>query len=108
MIDEFRKSELYGPKFTSLALSLLANAGFPRGAATRVQSANGRIDVINPAAGNIADGLDSAITRFDDYSRDVLKLIPVMSGGAARRRCRTRQCLVHGALPNYLTPWTCC
>jgi phospholipid/cholesterol/gamma-HCH transport system substrate-binding protein len=78
VIDEFRKSELYGPKFTSLVLSLLANAGFPRGAATRVQSANGRVDVINPAVGNIADGLDSAITRFDDYSRDVLKLIPVM------------------------------
>ncbi|BCO60198.1 MULTISPECIES: MlaD family protein [Mycobacterium avium complex (MAC)] len=78
VMDEFRKSELYGPKFTSMAVTLLANAGFARGPATHVQQPNGRIDVINPAVGNIADGLDKAITRFDDYSRDVLKLVPVM------------------------------
>lgn len=78
VMDEFRKSELYGPGFTSPALRLLENVGFPLGPATRVQEPNGKVDVIDSSRSDIAEGLDKAITRFDDYSRDVLKLIPVM------------------------------
>lgn len=78
VMDEFRKSELYGTAFTDPTLQVLANAGFPRGPATRVQAPDGRIDIVDPSRSDIADGLDKAITRFDDYSRDVLKLIPVM------------------------------
>jgi phospholipid/cholesterol/gamma-HCH transport system substrate-binding protein len=78
VMDEFRKSELYGPAFANPVLQVLANAGFPLGPATRIQQPNGRVDVVDSSRSDIADGLDKAITRFDDYSRDVLKLIPVM------------------------------
>jgi phospholipid/cholesterol/gamma-HCH transport system substrate-binding protein len=59
VLDEFRKSELYGPGFTSAALTLLANAGF------------------KPGAADIDEGLDRAITVFDDYT-DYYKRIPVL------------------------------
>lgn len=59
VLDEFRKSELYGPAFTSAAVRLLENAGFRAGEA------------------NIDDGLDRAITVFDDYS-DAFKRVPVI------------------------------
>ena len=59
VLDEFRKSELYGPAFTSAALRLLENAGF------------------KPGAADIDDGLDRAITVFDDYT-DAFKRVPVL------------------------------
>lgn len=78
VMDEFRKSELYGTGFTDPTLRLLSNAGFPRGPATRVQGPDGIFEVIDSSRSDIAEGLNKAITRFDDYSRDVLKLVPVM------------------------------
>lgn len=59
VVDEFRKSELYGPAFTSAALRLLENAGF------------------KPGAADIDDGIDRAITVFDDYT-DAFKRVPVL------------------------------
>ena len=59
VLDEFRKSELYGPVFTSAAVQLLGNAGF------------------KPGTANIDNGIDRAITVFDDYS-DAFKRVPVI------------------------------
>ncbi len=60
VLDEFRKSELYGPGFTAAAVRLLENAGFkPDGTA------------------DMDDGLDRAFTVFDDYT-DAIKRIPVI------------------------------
>ncbi|HEY0228450.1 MAG TPA: MlaD family protein [Mycobacterium sp.] len=59
VLDEFRKSELYGPEFTTAAVRLLANAGF------------------KPGTADFDDGLDRAITVFDDYT-DYFKRIPVL------------------------------
>ena len=59
VLDEFRKSELYGPGFTAAAVRLLQNAGF------------------RPGQADIDQGFDRAITVFDDYS-DAFKRIPVL------------------------------
>lgn len=59
VLDEFRKSELYGPGFTSAAVKLLENAGF------------------KPGAADIDKGIDRAITVFDNYS-DAFKRVPVI------------------------------
>ncbi|MDT5250594.1 MAG: phospholipid/cholesterol/gamma-HCH transport system substrate-binding protein, partial [Mycobacterium sp.] len=59
VLDEFRKSELYGPEFTSAAVRLLQNAGF------------------KPGAADMDEGLDRAITVFDDYT-DAFKRVPVL------------------------------
>lgn len=59
VLDEFRKSELYGPQFTSAAVRLLTNMGF------------------TPGEADMDEGIDRAITVFDDYS-DAFKRIPVM------------------------------
>jgi phospholipid/cholesterol/gamma-HCH transport system substrate-binding protein len=59
VLDEFRKSELYGPGFTSAAVRLLANAGF------------------TPGKADMDKGIDRAITVLDDYS-DAFKRVPVM------------------------------
>lgn len=59
VLDEFRKSELYGPAFTSAAVRLLQNLGF------------------KPGQANIDEGLERAITVFDDYT-DAFKRVPVM------------------------------
>lgn len=59
VLDEFRKSELYGPAFTSAAVRLLKNIGF------------------TPGQADIDKGLDRAITVFDDYS-DAFKRVPVV------------------------------
>lgn len=60
VLDEFRKSQLYGPAFSSAAVRLLANAGF---------TADGTAD--------IDGGLDRAITVFSDYT-DMFKRVPVI------------------------------
>jgi phospholipid/cholesterol/gamma-HCH transport system substrate-binding protein len=59
VLDEFRKSELYGPAFTTAAVRLLENAGF------------------RPGAADIDNGIDRAITVFDDNS-DAFKRVPVI------------------------------
>lgn len=58
VLDEFRKSQLYGPDFTSTVIRLLDNAGLKPG-----------ID--------IDAALDKAFTSFDDYV-DAFKLVPVI------------------------------
>ncbi|ODR24878.1 MULTISPECIES: MlaD family protein [Mycolicibacterium] len=58
VLDEFRKSELYGPGFTSAAVNLLHNLGFKPGA-------------------DLDAGLDRAVTVFDDWT-DAVKRVPVM------------------------------
>jgi phospholipid/cholesterol/gamma-HCH transport system substrate-binding protein len=57
-LDEFRKSQLYGPIFTSTVMRLLTNVGFKPG-----------ID--------IDAALDRAFTNFDNTT-EAFKLIPVM------------------------------
>ncbi len=59
VLDEFRKSQLYGPGFTASAVRLLHNMGF------------------EPGKADIDDGLDRAVTVLDDYS-DAFKRIPVL------------------------------
>ncbi|MUL82311.1 MULTISPECIES: MlaD family protein [unclassified Mycolicibacterium] len=59
VLDEFRKSELYGPGFTSAAVRLLENAGFA------------------PGKADMDKGIDRAITVFDDYT-DAFKRVPVI------------------------------
>lgn len=58
VLDEFRKSQIYGPEFTRSVVQLLDNAGIKPG-----------IDV--DAA------LDRAITNFDD-TMDAIKMVPVV------------------------------
>jgi phospholipid/cholesterol/gamma-HCH transport system substrate-binding protein len=58
VLDEFRKSQIYGPDFTDAVVRLLDNAGFKPG-----------IDV--------DDALDKAFTNFDD-AISALKMVPVM------------------------------
>lgn len=64
VLDEFRKSELYGPVFTSAAMRLLKNAGF------------------TPGAADMDEGIDRAITAFYDNS-DAFKRVPVIWDSAA-------------------------
>ncbi|CPS43603.1 MlaD family protein [Mycobacteroides abscessus] len=58
VLDEFRKSQLYGPAFTSEVVRLLHNAGFV------------------PGKADMDKGIDRAITVFDDNS-DAFKRVPV-------------------------------
>lgn len=58
VLDEFRKSALYGPQFTRTLVRLLHHLGIEPGA-------------------SIDDGLDKAITNFDD-TLDGFKMIPVV------------------------------
>jgi phospholipid/cholesterol/gamma-HCH transport system substrate-binding protein len=58
VLDEFRKSQIYGPGFTEAVVQLLDNAGLKPGI-------------------NIDDALDNAFTKFDDYV-DAFKLVPVI------------------------------
>ncbi|BBY99943.1 MlaD family protein [Mycolicibacterium fallax] len=58
VLDEFRKSALYGPEFTGALARLLGNLGLRRGA-------------------DLDDGLDRALTNFND-SIDGFKMVPVV------------------------------
>lgn len=62
VLDEFRKSQLYGPAFTDAAVRLLHNMGF------------------TPGTADIDDGLDRAVTVLNDYS-EAFKRIPVLWDG---------------------------
>jgi phospholipid/cholesterol/gamma-HCH transport system substrate-binding protein len=74
-VDEFRKSQLYGPDFTDTTLRLLANAGFPA-----VYNAGVRWR-LGPDAGpelpDVDEALDRAFTNVDDYF-EAFKLVPVV------------------------------
>ncbi|BBZ02611.1 putative Mce family protein [Mycolicibacterium chitae] len=58
VLDEFRKSDLYGPQFTSAVSRLLHNMGFQRGE-------------------DVSDALDRALTNFND-AIDGFKMVPVV------------------------------
>jgi phospholipid/cholesterol/gamma-HCH transport system substrate-binding protein len=58
VLDEFRKSHLYGPDFTDPVLRLLNNAGFRPGV-------------------NVDEALDRAFSNLDNFF-DAFKLVPVM------------------------------
>jgi phospholipid/cholesterol/gamma-HCH transport system substrate-binding protein len=58
VIDEFRKTQIFGPTFTSAVVQLLDNAGFKKGI-------------------NIDDALDKAFNNVDN-TMEAFKLVPVM------------------------------
>jgi phospholipid/cholesterol/gamma-HCH transport system substrate-binding protein len=58
VIDEFRKTQMFGPTFTSAVVQLLDNAGFKKGI-------------------NIDDALDKAFNNLDN-TMEAFKLVPVM------------------------------
>lgn len=75
-IDEFRKSELYGPEFTDTVIRLMSNLGFPPvfNAASRWRLEQ------NPANGEPSEtelALDRAFSNLDNYI-DAFKLVPVV------------------------------
>ncbi len=75
-VDEFRKSQLFGPEFTDTVLRLLTNAGLPP-----IYNAGIRWR-LGPGAGpalpsDIDAALDRAFTNIDDYI-DAFKLVPVV------------------------------
>lgn len=75
-IDEFRKSELYGPEFTDTVIRLMTNLGFPPvfNAASRWRLEQ------NPATGEPSEvelALDRAFSNLDNYI-DAFKLVPVV------------------------------
>lgn len=77
-IDEFRKSQLFGPEFTDAVLRLLASAGFPAApdAARPFRVQAPPVSPEKPLASDIDAALDKAFTNFDDYT-DAFKLVPV-------------------------------
>nr|WP_205634573.1 MlaD family protein [Mycolicibacter kumamotonensis] len=76
-IDEFRKSELYGPEFTDTVVRLMTNLGFPPvfNAATRWRLGP---DAAVDAPSDIDLALDRAISNVDNYI-DAFKLVPVVA-----------------------------
>ena len=77
-IDEFRKSQLFGPAFTDAVLRLLANAGFPPvyNAARPLRLQAPPVSPESPLPSDIDAALDRAFTNVDDYT-DAFKLVPV-------------------------------
>lgn len=75
-IDEFRKSELYGPEFTDTVLRLLTNIGFPPVFNAAVRWRLGP-DAAIDAPSDVDAGLDRAFTNLDDYI-EAFKLVPVV------------------------------
>ncbi len=77
-IDEFRKSQLFGPDFTDAVLRLLANAGFPPvvNAARPFRLQPPPVSPTSPLPGDIDAALDRAFSNLDDYT-DAFKLVPV-------------------------------
>ncbi|MGH3556396.1 MAG: MlaD family protein [Mycobacterium sp.] len=77
-IDEFRKSQLFGPDFTGSVLQLLANAGFPAvfGAGTPFRLQSPPVTPPNNMPSDIDAALDRAFTNVDDYI-DAFKFVPV-------------------------------
>jgi phospholipid/cholesterol/gamma-HCH transport system substrate-binding protein len=93
VLDEFRKTELFGPEFLIPVEQLVYNVGFP------YQGNSGLRWVTEPPGhhdmnvSNVDQGLDRAITALGDFA-DAFKLVPVMwenigppSGAAAPLPC---------------------
>ncbi|WP_273735573.1 MlaD family protein [Mycolicibacterium septicum] len=81
-IDEFRKSQLYGPGFGAPLVRLLTNAGFPPdpAKAKHFLSQSPAERAAARAAGSddmIDQALDRAFTNFDDFT-EAIKMVPVM------------------------------
>lgn len=74
VLDEFRKSDLYGVDFMDAALQIFTNIGFPRHGNSGHQFVYGTPD---ENVNNIDDALDRAFTVLDDFT-DAFKLVPVM------------------------------
>lgn len=74
VLDEFRKSDLYGVDFMDSVLQIFTNIGFPRRGNSGHQFVYGTPD---EDVTNIDDALDRAFTVFDDFT-DAFKLVPVM------------------------------
>ncbi|MGE2726582.1 MlaD family protein [Mycolicibacterium pulveris] len=74
-IDEFRKSELYGPGFTDTVIRLMTNLGFP----PRFNAASRWRLEQNPTGdpGEAELALDRAFSNLDNYI-DAFKLVPVV------------------------------
>jgi phospholipid/cholesterol/gamma-HCH transport system substrate-binding protein len=73
-IDEFRKSQLYGPEFVDAVVRLLTNAGLSPEGNTGLQF------VVGPRPtdrhdSDIDAAMDRAFTNIDDYF-DAFKLVP--------------------------------
>jgi phospholipid/cholesterol/gamma-HCH transport system substrate-binding protein len=76
-IDEFRKSQLYGPDFVASVVRMLSNAGFPAEGNSGLQFVVGPSATDRPAS-DIDAALDRAFTNIDDYV-DAFKLVPAFS-----------------------------
>lgn len=74
--EEFRKSDLYGPGFTSSALRLLTNLGFPTIPDSTIRWRLGP-EAAPEIPSDIDAALDRAFTNVDDYT-DAFKLVPVV------------------------------
>lgn len=75
-IDEFRKSQLYGPDFVNAVVGLLTNAGFP------AEGNSGLRFIVGPSHKdrNVSDidaAMDRAFSNIDNYF-DAFKLVPVV------------------------------
>lgn len=77
VINEFRKTQLYGPDFLNPAEQILANLGLPA-------QGNGGLRFVTQPPGhqdqnvsNVDEGLDRAFTNLDDFIQSI-KLVPVM------------------------------
>lgn len=74
VLDEFRKSQMYGGEFMDALLRVLAGVGFQRGMNSGLQF------IYGTKSDNFSDinvGMDKAFTVFDDFT-DAFKLVPVM------------------------------
>lgn len=75
-IDEFRKSQLYGPDFVNAVVRLLTNAGFPAEGNSGLRFIVGA----TPKDRNVSDvdaAMDRAFSNIDNYV-DAFKLVPVV------------------------------
>lgn len=76
-IDEFRKSELYGPEFTDTVVRLMTNLGFPPVFNAAVRWRLGP-QAAPDAPSDVDLALDRAFSNVDNYI-DAFKLVPVVS-----------------------------
>ena len=74
VLDEFRKSQMYGGEFMEALLQVLSGAGFQRGVNSGLQFIYG---TKNTNTDDINMGFDKAFAVFDDFT-DAFKLVPVM------------------------------
>jgi phospholipid/cholesterol/gamma-HCH transport system substrate-binding protein len=76
VLDELRKTELFGLEFLTPTKQLLANIGFPTEGNSGLQFITEPPGHEDPNVTNIDEGLDRAITNLGDFA-DAFKLIPI-------------------------------